>query len=123
MGWLKNQLGLLDVTPILPVLDMAKSVAFYEGAGFNVHVYRDESEEGGFAYVHYDEQSVFDLGLVESAERASCFISVPNSDEWHARFAILGYDITPLQDESWGMREFVLTDPNGNRLRFGHRLD
>jgi hypothetical protein len=123
VGWLKGQLGMMDVTPILPVLDMAVSVAFYEAAGFDVHVYRDDNEDGGYAFVHYEEQSVFDLGLEPSTVGAGCFITVPRSDEWHARFTQLGYDVTTLRDEPWGMREFALTDPSGNRLRFGHGLD
>jgi len=54
----------LDVTPTLPVADMAKSVEFWEAAGFDVNRYDD-----GFAFVSFDEQSVFDLDLVEGSTR------------------------------------------------------
>ncbi len=122
VGWLKAHLGTMDVSSILPVLDMVTSVAFYEAAGFDVRVYRDELEAGEFAFVHYEDESVFDLGLESSAAGAGCFITVPSSDNWHERFIRLGYDVSLLRDEPWGLREFTLTDPSGNRLRFGHEL-
>jgi hypothetical protein len=117
IGWLKGQLGMMEVTTIVPVLDMAKSVAFYEAAGFDVHVYRDEHEDGSFAF---EDESVFDLGLDTSALGAGCFITVRSPDEWRERSVRLGYDVSVIRDEPWGMREFTLTDPSGNRLRFGH---
>ena len=31
--------------------------------------------------------------------------------------------MTDLTDEPWGMREFTLTDPNSNHIRFGRTID
>ena len=122
VGWLREQTGVIDSTPILPARDMAEAVAFYEAASFDVQVY----EGGGYAFVRHDEQSVFDLGHeqgfnVESS-RAGCYLVVPSPDEWHARLTSLGYPVTPLRDEDYGMREFALTDPSGNNIRFGHAV-
>ncbi len=39
VGWLREKLGLLDVTPTLPAVDMNQSLEFYEAAGFDVQVY------------------------------------------------------------------------------------
>ncbi len=122
IGWLGGQAGMLDVTPTLPVADMDSSVAFYEAAGFTVHVY----EGGGFAFVRRDEQSVFDLGfeadLDPAANKAGCYVIVPVADDWHTLFSDLRYPVTELRDEEYGMREFTLTDPSGNHLRFGHPI-
>ena len=126
LEWLRGQLGIMDVTPILPTLDIAASAAFYEAVGFHVRVYADENggedgeEDGGYAFVQYEDASVFDLTLAASAAGAGCYIRVPNVDEWHTRLTGLGHSVTPIVDEPWGMREFALTDPSGNRLRFGH---
>jgi len=113
---------MLDVTPTLPVVDMDQSVAFYEAAGFAVRVY----EGGGFAFVGHDEVSVFDLGhepdMDPATNKAGCYVIVPVPDEWHALFSHLGYPVTELRDEDHGMREFTLTDPSGNHLRFGHAI-
>jgi predicted enzyme related to lactoylglutathione lyase len=108
----------MDVTPILPVLNMATAAEFYEAAGFDVRVY----EGGGYAFVNYNDESVFDLGLKESATGAGCYIIVPGVDDWHTRLSALGYSVTPVLNEPHGMREFTLTDPDGNRLRFGRGI-
>jgi hypothetical protein len=112
----------IDSTPILPVRDMVEAVAFYEAAGFDVRVY----EGGSYAFVNHDDESVFDLGYEDGfdveSNRAGCYLIVPSPDEWHACLTSLGYPVTPLRDENYGMREFALTDPSGNHIRFGHGL-
>ena len=122
ISWLRGRVGMLDVTPTLPVVDMDQSVAFYEAAGFDVRVY----EGGGFAFVGHDEESAFDLGLESGMDpatnKAGCYVIVPVPDEWHALFTELQYPVTELRDEDYGMREFTLTDPSGNHLRFGHSI-
>ena len=122
IGWLREKAGLLDVTPTLPVVDMDESLEFYEAAGFNVQVY----EGGGFAFVRHDDESVFDLGLEPdmnpTTNKAGCYVIVPVPDDWHAMFTDLQYPVTELGDEDYGMREFTLTDPSGNHLRFGHSI-
>ena len=54
--WLVGRTGGIDVTPTLPVADMAKTIEFWEAAGFEVNRYDD-----GFAFVSFDEKSVSDL--------------------------------------------------------------
>ncbi len=111
-------------TPTLPVLDVRKAVAFYEAAGFGVRIYEDDqSSESGFAFVDFDGQSVFDVVLVAQIDPArngaGCYIITKDVDVWHARMSAAGLPVTPVQEEPWGMREFTLTDPSGNRLRVG----
>jgi catechol 2,3-dioxygenase-like lactoylglutathione lyase family enzyme len=119
ISWLRSEAGVLDVTPTLPVADMAQAVAFYQAAGFNVRQY----EGGGFAFVTHDDESVFDLDLIEhldpTTNAAGCYVTAPDVDAWHARLTSVGLPITPLEDMPWGMREFRLTDPSGNNVRFG----
>ena len=110
-----EQSGAVDVTPTLPVIDIDASVEFYEAAGFEVRVY----EGGGFAFVTYDDRSVFDLGVESAASGAGAYLVVPDPDEWHARLEGRGLPVSEVADQDHGMREFTLTDPSGNRLRFG----
>lgn len=116
--WLLSRTGGIDTTPTLPVADMAETVEFWEAAGFDVNRYDD-----GFAFVSFDEQSVFDLDLVEgfdpAANCAGCYIITEQTEAWHARFAAAGMTVTSIGDTPWGMREFTLTDPNNNRIRIG----
>lgn len=120
VGWMRSQLGIVDSTPILPVLDMVRSIAFYDRAGFDVRPY----DGGDYSFVTVEDESVFDLDvaagpLVPANNRAGCYLIVTEVDEWHGRLADLGLDVTAVQDQPWGMREFMLSDPDGNRLRFG----
>jgi uncharacterized glyoxalase superfamily protein PhnB len=73
--------------------------------------------------VDYNGQSVFDLdaapGMDPAANRAGCYLITRDADAWHARMAAAGLPVTGIEDRPWGMREFVLTDPSGNRVRIG----
>jgi catechol 2,3-dioxygenase-like lactoylglutathione lyase family enzyme len=117
--WLRGRAGGLDVTPTLPVRDMAEAIRFYQAAGFDVRAYDD-----GFAFVHYADSSVFDLDhndqIDPSRNGAGCYIIVPDADAWHDRLTAAAVPVTPVADMPWGMREFALTDPSGNRIRVGH---
>lgn len=124
LEWLLGRIGVTS-TPTLPVLDLPDAVAFYERAGFSVRVYRDEHGEGGegFAFVDFEGQSVFDLDaapdLDPAANRAGCHLITTEADTWHARMQSEDLPVTALADQPWGMREFTLTDPSGNRVRIG----
>ena len=121
IGWLRGRAGGIDVTPTLPVADMGQAIDFYERAGFDIERYDD-----GFAFVHYADQSVFDLDLAEGmtsdANRAGCYVITDEVDAWHDRFAAAGLPITAIEDMPWGMHEFTLTDPSGNHVRIGRNV-
>jgi uncharacterized glyoxalase superfamily protein PhnB len=118
VGWLHQHAGGADVTPTLPVSDMAAATRFYEAAGFRVEPYDD-----GFAFVHLGDQSVFDLDLNRavdpSTNGAGCYMIVADVDGWHARLVAAGLPVTPVADQPWGMHEFTLADPSGNHIRIG----
>ena len=121
--WLAGKLGVVS-TPTLPVTDLREATAFYERAGFGVRVYKEDDDDpgDGFAFVSYDDQSVFDLDVVDidpAANRAGCYLIVQDADAWHARMLAEGLPVTPIEDQPWGMREFTLTDPSGNHVRIG----
>ena len=118
--WLRFRSGALVVTPTIAVADMPQAIAFYESAGFEIERYDDR-----FAFVHHgDEESVLHLAVADEMEPArnggGCYIVVPDVDEWHGRLTAAGHPVTPLETMPWGMREFSVTDPSGNRLRIGH---
>ena len=121
VGWLNARVGVIDVTPTLPVVDMADAVRFCEAAGLDVQRYDD-----GFAFVHLNDQSVFDLDLVSNmdpvANHAGCYVITSDVDEWHARLVAAGLNVTPVENRPWGMHEFTLTDPSGNNIRIGRNM-
>jgi hypothetical protein len=118
IGWLMRRAGGVDVTPTLPVADMNVVTSFYETAGFEVRRYDD-----GFAFVSLNDQSVFDLDLIETIDAttngAGCYLITEDADRWHQRLAAAALPVTPIEDMPWGMHEFTLTDPSGNHIRIG----
>lgn len=121
-GCIAGRLG-VTTTPILPITDLAEATAFYERAGFDVHAYIDPTgQPGDFAFVHLNDQSVFNLDVTDvdpAHNRAGCYLVVTDVDDWHRRLSAARLPITGLDDQPWGMREFALTDSNGNAIRFG----
>jgi uncharacterized glyoxalase superfamily protein PhnB len=121
VGWLNQRVGGIDVTPTLPVTNMDDAVQFCEVAGFDVQRHDD-----GFAFVHLDDQSVFDLDLVEDMDplsnHAGCYIITSDVDDWHARLVTAGLQVTSIEDMPWGMHEFTLTDRSGNNIRVGRTV-
>jgi len=127
VGWLASQVG-VTTTPTLPVTELPAAVAFYERAGFNVRVYEEDPDTPGegFAFVEYDGQSVFDLDVVDiDPERngAGCYLIVDDADAWHTRMDAAGLEVSMIEDQPWGMREYTLRDPWRNNLRIGHGSD
>jgi hydroxymethylpyrimidine/phosphomethylpyrimidine kinase len=100
---------------------MSAAEAFYQRAGFAVRVYEPG---GGYAFVQYEGDSVFDLDQVDDFDPAKngagCYVIIDTVDELHTRFAAAGLPVTSVADQPWGMREFTLTDPSGNHIRIGH---
>lgn len=123
IGWLGAEAGRPDSTPILPVADLDRATVFYESAGFDVR----QHEGGGFAFVEYEDESVFDLDVCEQitpgTNGAGCYLIVRNVGGWHRQLSAARLDVTDLEDMPWGMHEFTLTDPDGNRLRIGRSSD
>lgn len=125
--WLLHQVG-VSSTPTLPVANIAEAADFYRRAGFGVRLYSDDagSPADGFAFVDFDGQSVFDLDaapdLNVDANRAGCYLVADDPDAWHARMRAAGLAVTEIADEPWGMREFALNDPSGNRVRIGRGI-
>ena len=122
-----GQVGVIS-TPTLPAVNLAEAVRFYERAGFGVRIYKenDDDPDGGFAFVDFDGQSVFDLDVVEiDPERngAGCYLIVSEVDDWHARLTDAELPVSPVDNMPWGMREFALTDPFGNSVRIGHPVN
>jgi hypothetical protein len=118
VGWLRESVGGIDVTPTLPVADMDDAVNFCEAAGFDVQRHDD-----GFAFVQLDDQSVFDLDLIEGMDpatnHAGCYIITSDADAWRGRLLAAGLPVSALADQPWGMHEFTLTGPSGNNIRIG----
>ena len=51
------------------------------------------------------------------------YVYVDDVESLHAEFAAKGVQrLDAVEDQTWGMREFAVTDPDGNVLRFGQEI-
>ncbi|WP_420453428.1 bleomycin resistance protein [Ilumatobacter sp.] len=106
---------------VLPVADMDEAVAFYRRLGFSV-----ESFDPGYAWVTHSGDEILHLRLVEGldpvANEAVGYLHVRDVAPWHAAWVAAGVEVGDVEDLPWSMREFVVDDPSGNRLRVGANL-
>jgi len=116
--------ALLAATPILPSLDIARTVAFY-------------CAKLGFEEVHSAprEYAIVERGPVElhfwytedvALPKASgCRIQVIGIDALHAHCEAAGivHPNGALAERPWGTREFAILDPDGNCVTFHQSAD
>ena len=115
-SWLVARTGTVArAVPVLATADLGASIVFWEAAGF-------ESERYGADFAVLERDGV-ELHLVEpqpgGRDRGAAYLLVRDVDDVHRAWAAAGLAVTELRDEPWGMREFTLVDPGGNRIRVG----
>lgn len=113
---------LLLTIPVLPVLSVEETLAFYEGRlGFRRYI---DSKE--YAAVELDGLQVhFWLCNDPNLPRnSSCRINVAGVDALYGRFlasgVVTGEDAP--EEKPWGFREFAVKDPSGNVVWFAEEI-
>jgi hypothetical protein len=103
--------------PIFKVADVARSVAWFERAGFEVSFHDD-----CYAFAHRDRDLTIHLAQAVGDEvpgHGALYIHCQEAgrvgDEWRQA----GIDVNGPNDEDYGKREGWITDPDGNVIRFG----
>lgn len=122
------------VVPILHVADAAAAEAFYCGRlGFTLD-FRHAPAPGGPAYLGVSlEGHMLHLSTFsgDGVAGAAVYFYVDDVDALFRRVSAAGlkppgHPSSPVEDgpvdQTWGMREFYVRDPDGNTLRFGHPL-
>ncbi len=106
--------------PMLPVRSMPASVAFYQKLGFGVE---NRNDGWGWAMLRFDECRLMvdqSINPHPDTDRASVLYLYPdNIGEYHRLVRESGLDVPDLDVTFYGMTEFRLDDPDGNRLWFG----
>lgn len=106
--------------PMLPVKSMPASVAFYQELGFEI----ERREDGwGWAMLRFNDCRVMldqSINHHPDAPRQSVLYLYPeNIVEYHQQVRKNGLDVPDLDVTFYGMTEFRLDDPDGNRLWIG----
>jgi catechol 2,3-dioxygenase-like lactoylglutathione lyase family enzyme len=118
---------LTSVRSVLAVKNLQISVAFYcENLGFSI-----DFEFEGWCFLSRDSVKLM-LGHCPDEVPANQFkdhsyfayIEVQEIDELHCELQARGLtSISTIESKTWGMREFMVTTPDGHRIMFGQNLD
>ena len=115
------------VIPQLRMTQADRSLAFYVGQlGFAVD-WQHQFEPGFplFVQLTREGQTIFLSGHAGDCQPGGAvYFWVPDADATYAAFTARGVTpVKPIEDMPWGVREFVLVDPDHNQLRFGTKLE
>jgi catechol 2,3-dioxygenase-like lactoylglutathione lyase family enzyme len=106
--------------PMLPVRSMAASVEFYGKLGFSIE---RRNDDWGWAMLHFDECRLMvdqSINVQPHLPRQSVIYLYPeNIVDYHAQIRGNGVEVPDLDVTFYGMMEFRLDDPDGNRLWIG----
>jgi uncharacterized glyoxalase superfamily protein PhnB len=99
---------------------MPASVAFYEKLGFSVERRQDD---WGWARLRFDDCHIMldqSINPHPGGTRASVLYLYPDDiGAYHRQVKSNGIDVPDLEVTSYGMTEFRIDDPDGNRLWIG----
>ena len=106
--------------PMLPVRNVTESIAFYEKLGFAVE---GQNAQWGWAMLAQDgcrlmiDQSI---NAYPDAQRMAVVYLYPQDvGAFHQRLKASGVSVPELDVTFYGMTEFRIEDPDGNRLWIG----
>ena len=103
--------------PIFKVADVTRSVAWFEGAGFETSFHDDT-----YAFAHRDRDLTVHLAHAVADDvpgEGSLYIHCQDADRVAEEWRQTGIEVDGPRDEDYGKREGSITDPDGNVIRFG----
>ena len=111
-----SNLAVTEIKAFVPSKDFELSKRFYQYMGFTM-----ASDEGGIAYFHADHTSFLlqDFCAPGLAENFMMHMLVHDVDAWWIKIqeggiaAKFGAQVTAVEQQPWGMRDFCVTDPSG----------
>lgn len=108
------------LVPMLPVRNIAKSIEFYEKLGFSVE---KRNEKWAWAMLAFDDCRLMidqSINSHPNAPRQTVLYLYPDDiAKYHEQVRGNGLAIDDLSETFYGMKEFRLDDPDGNRLWIG----
>jgi catechol 2,3-dioxygenase-like lactoylglutathione lyase family enzyme len=97
------------VCPQLPAADVSEAASWYrDKLGFTINRLYPEH---GFAIVRRDDIEIHFWTCKERRDIDALHATLAGAND--------GGRLSEVADRAWGMREFYVTDPDGNLLKFG----
>ena len=114
-------------TPMIHVPDVQATAAWYEAIGFSVlETYGNGAGGLSFAILALGATRVmFNQGGRASADRrreVDLYVDADEVDQLYARLKDRVELVEPLHETHYGMREFIIRDPNRFWITFGQNL-
>ena len=115
---------MLDVQVVIPVLrvtDLARTHKYYcDVLGFLEPWGFGEPAQYGGVRAHLEEMPAIHFTVVSEPAPGEVFVIVREVDELFEKTKAAGAEVVfELGDRPYGMRDFMVADPDGNRISFG----
>jgi catechol 2,3-dioxygenase-like lactoylglutathione lyase family enzyme len=117
--------SLTRIVPILPVKNLGRAMDFYRSLGFAAHSWQNGDSYGFLTRdgleIHLSQSDM----LIDNQNPCGAYFYLAGGTaaNLEAEFRAAGVKIlSPLAPRPWKMNEFVLSDPDGNLLRFGEDI-
>ena len=108
------------LVPMLPVSNMPASVGFYQKLGFSID---QQNDEWRWAMLCFDDCCLMvdeSINVHPQLPRTSVLYLYPDDIvAYHQRLRENGIEVPDLDVAFYGMTEFRIEDPDGNRLWIG----
>lgn len=110
------------MVPMLPVRSIPASVEFYRKLGFQVE---DRHDDWGWAMLRMDEcRLMLDQSINQhplASKQTVIYLCPQDVVSYHAEVRRNGVQAPDLEVTFYGMTEFRIADPDGNRLWIGQK--
>ena len=121
-----SNLRTVEIKAFVPARDFALSKRFYQDLGFAM-----ASDSDGIAYFHHGHSSFLlqDFYNEALASNFMMHLLVEDVDAWSAQVTAsgiatkYGVKVTPVEQQPWRMRDFVVIDPSGVLWRIAQNTD
>ena len=114
-----------DVTPVVPVRDLAAALERYGRLGFSVRAYGHGT---GYGYAERDSVSIHVSEWEDHDPKHTgsvVYLYVSDADAVRTEWAAAGVEgrLGDVRETDYGMREFAYVDPDGTLHRVGSRTE
>ncbi len=112
----------MSLIPMLPVRSIDQSISFYEKLGFSVE---QRNDGWGWAMLCFGDCRIMidrSINTQPDAQRQSVLYLYPGDIRaYHQQVRAGGLSVPDLDTTFYGLTEFRLDDPDGNRMWIGQR--